>query len=115
MTVSEYSNLKCVLCLQGCLRSMTVEKRRIGIPDARVTNGILPDCVWEYPCAQEPCVAGSQCLQQGVDSFRCECDQLLCIKPDYAESYKVRMRIELLHLYNIKNGHTFYYIRGFEL
>lgn len=97
VTVREYSNLKCLLCFQGCLRSMTVEKRRIGIPDARVTNGILPDCVWEYPCAQEPCVAGSQCLQQGVDSFRCDCDQLLCIKPDYAESYKVCMHIELLH------------------
>jgi chondroitin sulfate proteoglycan 4 len=66
-----------------------VEKRRIGIPDARVTQGILPDCVWEYPCVQEPCVSGSQCLQQGVDSFRCECDQLLCVKPEYPESYKV--------------------------
>ncbi|XP_069672310.1 chondroitin sulfate proteoglycan 4 [Periplaneta americana] len=74
---------------KGCLRSMTVETRRIGIPDARVTQGILPDCVWEYPCVQEPCVAGSQCLQQGVDSFRCECDQPLCVKPDYAETYKV--------------------------
>jgi hypothetical protein len=74
---------------QGCLRGMAVETRRIGIPDARVTQGIVPDCVWEYPCVQEPCVLGSQCLQQGVDSFRCECEQLLCVKPDYAESYKV--------------------------
>lgn len=77
------------MLFQGCLRSMAVETRHIGIPDARVTQGILPDCVWEYPCVQEPCVLGSQCLQQGVDSFRCECDQLLCVKPDYAESYKV--------------------------
>ena len=89
---------------------MTVEKHRIGIPDARVTNGILPDCVWEYPCIEEPCVAGSQCLQQGVDSFRCDCDQLLCIKPDYAESYKVCMHMNFYIHYDIRNGHKFYYI-----
>ncbi|XP_068083524.1 chondroitin sulfate proteoglycan 4 [Anabrus simplex] len=74
---------------KGCLRNMDVENQRLGIPNARITQGILPDCVWEYPCSQQPCVTGAQCLQQGVDSFRCECDQPLCVKPDYSSTYKV--------------------------
>nr|CAD7456886.1 unnamed protein product [Timema tahoe] len=74
---------------KGCLRKVEVDGRRLGIPDARVTQGIVPDCVWEFPCAGEPCVAGAQCVQQGVDSFRCECDQPLCVKPDYADTYTV--------------------------
>ncbi|KAG8227094.1 hypothetical protein J437_LFUL007431 [Ladona fulva] len=75
---------------KGCLRGMELDGRRLGIPDSRVTMGIRADCVWEYPCTGDPCVQGAVCLQQGVDSFRCECGQPLCVKPDYATSYKVR-------------------------
>jgi len=60
------------------------------VPEARVTLGILPDCVWDFPCARdEPCVPGARCYQHGVDSFRCECEQPLCVKPDYVAGYKI--------------------------
>ncbi|XP_063215529.1 chondroitin sulfate proteoglycan 4 isoform X2 [Bacillus rossius redtenbacheri] len=75
--------------LKGCLRKLEVDGRRVGIPDAKVTQGIVPNCVWEFPCMEDPCVPGAKCAQQGVDSFRCECEQPLCIKPDYTNAYKL--------------------------
>ncbi|KAJ8876688.1 hypothetical protein PR048_021135 [Dryococelus australis] len=74
---------------KGCLRKMEVDGRRVGIPDAKVTQGIVPNCIWEFPCLGDPCVAGAKCIQQGVDSFQCECDQPLCVKADYTDTYKV--------------------------
>lgn len=78
--------------MKGCLRNMTFDGRKTGFPDAKVTVGLLPDCVWEYPCNKDPCVAGAVCTQQGVESFKCECDHPPCIKPEYSEEYKVFRR-----------------------
>lgn len=75
--------------MKGCLRNISFDGRRTGLPEAKVTLGILPDCVWEYPCNQYPCVNGASCHQLGVESFRCECDRPPCVKADYAEKYKV--------------------------
>lgn len=72
---------------------MEMEGRRIGLPEARVTQGLLPGCVWGFPCAQEPCVPQAQCTHRGVHDFECVCDLPLCVKPDYAESYKVSMKL----------------------
>lgn len=81
---------------KGCLRNMEVDGKKIGIPEARVTLGVLPDCVWEFPCARdEPCVTGARCFQHGVDSFRCECEQSLCVKPDFASGYKIFTKTSL--------------------
>ncbi|XP_046998026.1 chondroitin sulfate proteoglycan 4 [Schistocerca americana] len=76
---------------RGCVRNMWAEQRRVGFPEARVTHGVLPDCVWTFACAaRQPCVPSARCHQHGVDSFRCsDCGQPMCVKPDYAESYKV--------------------------
>ncbi|CAB3369577.1 Hypothetical predicted protein [Cloeon dipterum] len=76
--------------LKGCMRNIEIDGKKIGIPEAKVTLGILPDCVWDFPCAkEEPCVPGARCYQHGVDSFRCECEQPLCVKPDYVSGYKI--------------------------
>ncbi|KAF4525482.1 hypothetical protein B566_EDAN002340 [Ephemera danica] len=81
---------------KGCVRNMEVDGKKIGIPEARITLGILPDCVWEFPCARdEPCVAGARCFQHGVDSFRCECEQPLCVKSEFAAGYKVFTKTSL--------------------
>lgn len=74
---------------KGCLRKIEVEGKQLGIPHTRVTQGILPECVWSYPCIQQPCDVDAACVQQGVDSFRCECERAHCIKEDYATAYKV--------------------------
>lgn len=75
---------------KGCLRRIDVDGRRLGISHARVTQGILPECVWMYPCIQQPCAPDATCVQQGVDDFRCECQRAHCVKDDFATSYKVR-------------------------
>lgn len=83
---------------KGCLRKIEVEGKRLGIPHTRVTQGILPECVWSYPCVQQPCDVDASCVQQGVDSFRCQCDRAHCIKEDYATAYKVFSKSSLLEL-----------------
>jgi len=75
---------------RGCLRSVMVDGRRVGLPDARVSHGVRPNCVWDFVCARDPCVPGARCRQQGLSSFRCQCDQDMCVKADYADTYKVR-------------------------
>lgn len=75
---------------KGCIRNMVLDRKDLGLPDVKVSQGIVVGCVWGYPCAEvDPCVSGASCTQLGVNSFRCNCDQSLCIKPNYAEDYKV--------------------------
>jgi len=77
---------------KGCVRNMILDGKDLGLPDVKVSQGIVVGCVWGYPCVEaEPCIAGASCSQLGVNSFRCNCDQPLCIKPSYAEDYKVRL------------------------
>lgn len=75
---------------KGCIRGMVLDGRGLGLPDVKVSQGVVVGCVWGYPCAEaDPCVSSASCTQLGVSSFRCSCDQPLCIKPNYAEDYKV--------------------------
>ncbi|PZC75924.1 hypothetical protein B5X24_HaOG205317 [Helicoverpa armigera] len=70
-----------------------VDEKVYGLPNAVVTYGVSPKCVWWYPChsspGNPPCVPQGVCEQHGVDHFTCKCDSDLCINPDYAEKYKV--------------------------
>lgn len=76
---------------KGCVRNMVLDGRDLGLPDVKVSQGIVVGCVWGYPCVEaDPCVTGATCAQLGVSSFRCECDQQpLCVRPNYADDYKV--------------------------
>ncbi|KAG7201656.1 hypothetical protein KM043_004386 [Ampulex compressa] len=75
---------------KGCLRSMVLNNKELGLPDVKISQGIIVGCVWGFPCAEaDPCVPGASCSQLGVSSFKCSCDQPLCIKSNYAEDYKV--------------------------
>lgn len=78
---------------QGCIKPIEVDDKMYGLPNAVVTYGVSPKCVWWYPChanpSNPPCVPQSVCEQHGVDHFTCKCDSELCINPDYAEKYKV--------------------------
>lgn len=74
---------------KGCLSNLMVDGHHRGLPDAVVTQGLLPNCVWEYPCFSMPCTVTSKCVQLGVDSFDCQCDQELCINPNYTRGYTV--------------------------
>lgn len=75
---------------KGCLRKMTLDNRPLGLPDVKVSQGVVVGCVWGFPCIEEePCVDSAVCSQLGVESFKCSCEEPLCIKPSYAEDYKV--------------------------
>ncbi|XP_049885189.1 chondroitin sulfate proteoglycan 4 [Pectinophora gossypiella] len=93
--------------IMGCIRPIEVDEKMFGLPNAVVTYGVSPKCVWWYPChaspGNPPCVAHARCEQHGVDHFTCKCDSELCINPDYAEKYKVFSKssseLELVALY----------------
>ncbi|RZF41494.1 hypothetical protein LSTR_LSTR000208 [Laodelphax striatellus] len=91
---------------KGCLRNLEVDGRRMGIPQAKITQGILPDCVWVYPCREQPCVADATCLQLGVNSFHCDCDRPHCVKEDFTSTYKVFSKASLLELVEISPLHV---------
>lgn len=74
---------------KGCLRNIVLNDAKIGLPDAQITDGLLPGCVWNYPCLQAPCNNDAVCVQQGLDSFKCECGEEFCVKPNYTDGYKV--------------------------
>ncbi|XP_052121677.1 chondroitin sulfate proteoglycan 4 isoform X2 [Frankliniella occidentalis] len=78
---------------RGCMRAVEVDGRRLGLPDARVTHGVRAECLFDFVCAaQQPCVRGARCEQQGLSAFQCVCDQPLCVRPEFADSYKVYSR-----------------------
>lgn len=79
----------CDTTFKGCIRHLGLYDVKKGLPDAHVTLGILAGCVWEYPCSEEPCKDGGVCVQQGLDSFQCQCQEEFCVKNNYTEGYKV--------------------------
>lgn len=93
--------------IMGCIKAVEVDDKTLGLPNAVVTYGISPKCVWYYPChstpSNPPCLPQAVCQQHGVDHFTCKCDSDLCINPDYAEKYKVFSKssseLELVALY----------------
>ncbi|CAH2036007.1 unnamed protein product, partial [Iphiclides podalirius] len=93
--------------IMGCVRPVEVDDKMYGLPNALVTYGVSPKCVWWYPCvanpANPPCLPSATCEQHGLDHFTCRCDSELCISPDYAEKYKVFSKssseLELVSLY----------------
>lgn len=79
---------------KGCVRNMMLDNRDLGLDLVKVTQGLVVNCVWGFPCAEaEPCVPGAMCSQLGVRSFKCTCDQKLCIKSNFTEEYKHKVGI----------------------
>lgn len=88
---------------KGCLRHITLLDHVKGLPDVLVSEGVLPGCVWQYPCLKKPCEEGV-CVQQGLDSFECLCKNEDCSNTYINETNKVFSRgnlandLELLSL-----------------
>lgn len=75
---------------KGCLRNMLLDSMEIGLPDVKISQGIVVGCVWAYPCHQKsPCIESATCSQLGVDAFECICDQPHCVTTNYAENFNV--------------------------
>lgn len=76
---------------KGCLRNMMLDGRELGLPDVKISQGLVVNCVWGFPCTEyQPCVNNATCSQLGLRSFECTCDQRLCIKSNFSEHYKVK-------------------------
>ncbi|XP_076261908.1 chondroitin sulfate proteoglycan 4-like protein isoform X2 [Rhynchophorus ferrugineus] len=85
----------CDVGFKGCIRNLVVTEQRRGLPDAQSSDGLLPGCVWNYPCLRHPCADGATCLQRGLDSFQCRCENgidLTCVQRNYSEGYSVFSR-----------------------
>ncbi|CAK9831143.1 Chondroitin sulfate proteoglycan 4 [Anthophora retusa] len=81
---------------KGCLRNMLMDNKELGLPDVKISQGIVVGCVWGFPCIEaDPCVSGAACSQLGVNSFNCDCDQPVCTKPNYIQDYKVYSKVNL--------------------
>ncbi|KAL3289492.1 hypothetical protein HHI36_022913 [Cryptolaemus montrouzieri] len=79
----------CDMHFKGCLRNIFIAHKQTGIPDAYATQGLIPGCVWKYPCKQNPCTEAGVCIQHGIDSFKCQCKDKLCINQNYTDTYRV--------------------------
>ncbi|KAL1375850.1 hypothetical protein pipiens_017241 [Culex pipiens pipiens] len=83
--------------LKGCIKDIVLDDHAVGFPNFKVTHGVTVDCVWRYPCIEkQPCIPSGQCHHQGIIDFICYCDQAYCIKADYADSYKIFSRSDLV-------------------
>ncbi|XP_076245402.1 chondroitin sulfate proteoglycan 4-like protein [Calliopsis andreniformis] len=81
---------------KGCLKNMLLDNKELGLPDVKISQGIVVGCVWGYPCIEtEPCASEASCLQLGVNSFKCDCDQVVCVKANHTEDYKVSAKANL--------------------
>ena len=60
--------------LRGCLSTLELDGRRIGLPDVLETNSIESGCLWQYACDNRPCIDGATCVQEGLSGFKCLCD-----------------------------------------
>ncbi|KAI5708933.1 hypothetical protein M8J76_006624 [Diaphorina citri] len=70
--------------LKGCVRRLEVDSKPLGLGEAKVSAGLLAECVWSYPClhAPPPCTSLTPCTQLGVASFTCDCSGN-CVNPEY--------------------------------
>ncbi|XP_017888198.1 chondroitin sulfate proteoglycan 4 isoform X2 [Ceratina calcarata] len=84
---------------RGCLRNMLLDNKELGLPDVKISQGIVVGCVWGFPCIEtEPCVPKAACSQLGVSSFKCDCDQSasVCVKPNHEEVHsKANLPVQL--------------------
>lgn len=108
---------------KGCLRNMVLDSSSIGLPDVKVSQGIVSGCVWTYQCLEKhPCIESAICSQLGVESFECTCDQPHCVNSNYVESTTVsfiiittkQTSLSLIYIYNNNNiiGDTLFYNRN---
>ncbi|XP_060516425.1 chondroitin sulfate proteoglycan 4 [Cylas formicarius] len=82
----------CDVSFKGCLRGLSINDQVRGLPDVLSSEGLLPGCVWEFPCLRGPCLEGATCLPRGLDSFQCQCDHdpfANCMQQNYSEGYSI--------------------------
>ena len=64
--------------LQGCIKDMKLDGKRIGFPDVLETFEVRTACVWDFPCLLSPCVGSEVCQQDGLTGHSCTCSNPPC-------------------------------------
>ena len=64
--------------LQGCMRDLSLDDRRIGFPEMLETVEVRSGCAWDFPCASAPCSEGEVCTQDGLTGHSCSCTNPPC-------------------------------------
>lgn len=78
---------------KGCIRHLKVNEQHVSLRNARVTEGLLNGCVWQFPClTKNPCNDEGMCVQQGLDSYQCLCTSDVCTNSTNAKGEKVISR-----------------------
>lgn len=77
---------------KGCLKGLSIDDKLKGLPNVLVSEGLLAGCMWQYPCLKKPCEDNAQCIQEGLDSFYCKCQEENCISSNYSDGYRVFSR-----------------------
>ena len=68
--------------MKGCIANLTVNEKPMGFRDVRVTHGVRPNCLWAFKCADKPCMEDDQCVEVGLSSYKCNCqDNDNCLRP----------------------------------
>ncbi|XP_022246214.1 chondroitin sulfate proteoglycan 4-like [Limulus polyphemus] len=75
--------------LAGCLKNIKTNNQVKGHREIEISHRIRPDCVWQYPCLQNPCIQEAECFQEGLNSFRCMCDKPVCVRSNFTSGYKL--------------------------
>ncbi|XP_005104611.1 chondroitin sulfate proteoglycan 4 [Aplysia californica] len=71
----------------GCLRNIMMNSRTFGFHQIEVSRLIDPDCAWEFPCSQDPCLPGAQCTELEGTDFRCDCGEQVCVKDTFRSDF----------------------------
>lgn len=77
---------------KGCMKSLSIGDKLKGLPNVLVSEGLLAGCMWQYPCLKKPCEDNAQCIQEGLDSFYCKCQEENCISSNFSDGYRVFSR-----------------------
>ena len=74
-----------------------------GLRKAVVTRSVRPDCISTEPCLQSPCVDDAECVDDGLDGFRCVCDHSDCYRPVPATPGGIDEEIPLDQLVRVRD------------
>ncbi|KAH9492953.1 hypothetical protein Btru_023914 [Bulinus truncatus] len=67
----------------GCVRNIIINSYNYGYRLIQISRQISSVCIWEFPCAEDPCVSSAQCTELRGADYRCDCEEANCAKKDF--------------------------------
>lgn len=97
------------LSFKGCIKHINFGEKKTGLPDAYVSSGLYPGCLWDYSCVNKECADKLNCYQDGIECYNDTFDstyvnlaerlELLALEPlQVLEGDTVKLNITNLHV-----------------